>query len=255
MFLPANNKLVPDFVSGPHYGEIPFGHPVMPLLILDLERTLIGSAHDFSKGWRHVKRPGLSEFLRKLRPYYEIVIHSENDLGVVMDIMEAVDPDNVCIKLGNVAGEMRGHQVLKRLDCMNRPLNKILLIDDSEEASQLCPRNTLLVKPFTDVTDQNDTILLELIPLLQSFVHHNIEDYPAALDQLGTHDAEEACVEYRMRLGDKKRHLEEKKNSGLGGLIRGKVLPKEREEDDGFIRSRILSAKDIVGAAPEGDFG
>ena len=55
LLVPQTDKLVPDFVSGPSYGELPPGAQPPPLLVLDLERTLIGSIYDGRHGWRHVK--------------------------------------------------------------------------------------------------------------------------------------------------------------------------------------------------------
>lgn len=144
-----------------------------------------------------MKRPGLDQLIEKLSAYYEIVIFSENDVGVVQDLLMAIDPNSRTHKLGSSAAESRQGVMLKRLDFMNRNLSRVILIDDSEEASSLFPRNTLLVKPFNDVTDQNDTVLFDLVPLLQAFIHDQSTDFRDTIDDLGTHEAEEACVEYR----------------------------------------------------------
>ena len=77
--------------------------------------------------------------------------------------------------------------MLKRLDLMNRDQSRIILIDDSEKASSLFPRNTLLVKPYVDTTDQSDTALLDLIPLLQAFIHDQSTDFRDTIDDLGTY--------------------------------------------------------------------
>jgi import inner membrane translocase subunit TIM50 len=248
VFLPSSDKLLPDFGDPAVYGQLPPGTVAPPLLVVDLEKTLIGSVHDSQYGWRHVKRPGLDRFIRDLSQYYEIVIHSENDLGVSQDILLAIDPENRCHKLGSSSAEMQGDHILKRLDLMNRDLRRIVLIDDNPNSSSLFPRNTLLVKPFNDVNDTNDTVLYDLIPFLQAFVHEDAQDIPSILDSLGTHEAEEAVVEYRMRLHKKKYASQMKRNKGLGGVIRGVGNETGNEVDDGSIRSSILSPKDIVGA-------
>ena len=82
-----------------------------------------------------MKRPGIDEFIIQLCNYYEIVLFSENDLNVTMPIMMALDKENRCHKLGSSAAEFRNNVMLKRLDYMNRPLHKIILIDDDEKAS------------------------------------------------------------------------------------------------------------------------
>lgn len=246
IFEPAAEKLLPDWGNPQFYGNIPPDQPAPPLLVIDLEKTLIGSTYDSRHGWRHVKRPGVDKFIKQMANYFEVVIFSENDVGMVQEILMAVDPEGRCHKFGSSHAEVRGTTVLKRLDLMNRDLSRIILIDDNPDSFQLFPRNTLQVKPFTNVNDKSDNVLLELVPLLQAFVHEDIKDFRDAFDNLGTHDAEEAAVEYRMRVNQKKTEELQKRNKGLGSLIRG---GSESELDDGSVRSSILSPKDIVGGA------
>jgi hypothetical protein len=82
IFYPSSDKLLPDWPNAPFYANVPPGTPCPPLLVLDLEKTLVGSTYDARFGWRHVKRPGLDKFLKVLSQYYEIVIFSENDIGM-----------------------------------------------------------------------------------------------------------------------------------------------------------------------------
>lgn len=246
VFLPASDKFLPDFGDPAVYGEVPPGTVAPPLLVVDLEKTLIGSIHDPQYGWRHVKRPGLDRFIKDLSQYYEIVIHSENDIGVSQDILMAIDPENRCHKLGAAHAEVRGDTILKRLDLMNRDIRRIVLIDDNPSSASLFPENALIVKPFTNINDTTDTVLYDLIPFLQAFVHEDVRNIPQTLEKLGTHDAEDAIVEYRMRVAKRKAEEEHRRNQGLGAVIRN-VGKKEAVVDDGFIRSSILSPKDIVG--------
>ena len=182
-------KLLPDYPTAPCYAGIPPGVPCPPLLVLDLENTLVASTYDARYGWRHVKRPGLDKFISVLSKDYEIVLFSENDLGMVDQILVAIDPNNVCHKLGMNSGEIVGTTtpptVIKRLDYMNRDLAKVILIDDDPVAYQKFPRNTLAVKPFKDGNDISDTALLDLIPLLQAMHQENVEDFRDCLDNLG----------------------------------------------------------------------
>lgn len=240
---------MPDWPTAKCYENIPPGTPCPPLLIVDLERTLVGSVHDYQYGWRHVKRPGLDKFLKQMSQYYEVVIFSENDLGVSQEIMDAIDPENMTHRMGSAAAEIRGTKVLKRLEYMNRDPRRILVIDDNPESVELCMDNALLIKPFADVTSKTDKELENLIPLLQAFVHDGVQDFPKALRDLGTHEAEEAVAEYRMRLNEAKQAEQRRRNRGLGGLIRGAASAVS--EDDGFERSSVLSPSDIVGSTAE----
>lgn len=218
---PTEDQLIPDWGTDPYYnGQIPKGTPAPILLVLDLEKCIIGSEHTAKLGWRHVKRPGLDQFLLQLRQYYEIVIFSENPMP---ELLDEVDKDHCCLKIGPAAAELRNNVLMKRLDVLNREERKIILIDDDPKAAQLFPRNTLLVRPYVDVKDKSDRVLLDLIPLLQALVHENVEDVRDTLDNLGTHDAHEAVVEYQMRLANKLRQEEAARNRGLGGLLRERM--------------------------------
>jgi import inner membrane translocase subunit TIM50 len=245
IFEPNSDKLLPDWGS-PFYGNVPPGSVPPPLLVVDLEKTLIGSEYDVKHGWRHVKRPGLDKFIRDLSNYYEIVIFSENDIGTTQEILMHIDPEGRCHKFGSSAAEIKGTSVIKRLDYMNRDLSRIILIDDDPVSAQLFPRNTLFVKPFDNVQNKSDSVLYDLVPLLQAFVHEDCRDFRVTLDSLGTHEAEEAAIEYKMRLSRLKAQEGERRNRGLGGLIRGN---KPGEFDDELLpRSSILSPSQIVGA-------
>ena len=240
--------LIPHWPEAPCYGNPPPGTPAPPLLVLDVERTLVGSIYDAKHGWRHVKRPGLDKFLKALTQYYEVVLFSENDIGVASDILIAIDPEGMCHKLGAAAAEARGQVMLKRLDLMGRDLSRIVLIDDSEESSQLCPRNTLIIKPFVNIGDTTDRALDDLIPLLHALVHDEVGDFRLTLDDLGTHEADEAVTEYRMRLAEKKQAQDRKRNVGLGGVIRSKInADREALSEAMGSRSTILSPSQIVG--------
>ena len=274
VFDPSSDKLIPDWGNPTFYPNIPPGTPAPPLLVLDLEKTCIGSVYDAKTGWKHVKRPGLDEFLNQLHQYYEIVLFTENDIGVQQQVMLAIDKENRCHKLGSAAAEFRNNIMLKRLDNMNRDIRKIILIDDDEKAPQLFPRNTLLVKPYNDVFDKSDRILYDLIPLLQALVHEQPDDFRNTLDELGTHDADEAATEYSMSnllligyfrislicelfyyllgVSAKKRSEEEKRNRGLGGIIRNskRISKTSVDTEETISKSKVMSAAQIVGNNP-----
>jgi hypothetical protein len=91
IFLPAKNKLLPDFPDDPIYANIPPGTPAPPLLILDVEKTLVGAEHDARHGWRFVKRPGADKLIETLSNYYEIALFSERDMGMAEPIFLALD--------------------------------------------------------------------------------------------------------------------------------------------------------------------
>lgn len=250
VYQPHSDQLIPTYEAGAFYGPVPPGAPPPPLLVLDLEKTLIGSVHDAKYGWRHVKRPGIQKFIDRLSQYYEIVIFSENEKNV--DILDAIDPERKCHKLGAESAEAKGGVMMKRLDYMNRDLSRIVLIDDSESTSSLFPRNTLLIKPFTDINDKTDAALVELLPLLQALVHDGVKDFRDCFDDLGTHEASEAVLEYKMRVSDAKDAMQEKRRKGLGSLLNKK---KGGSSDLSDVSESGSLLSQIVGDSPSGGFG
>ena len=246
---PYSDELLPKWESGAFYGEIPPGQPPLPLLVLDLEKTLITSTHDAKYGWRHVKRPGFDRFLEDASKYFEIVILSENSGW--QEFAEGLDPKGMAHKFGPEAGEVRNNVVLKRLDIMGRPMDRIILIDDSAEASQLFPQNTLLIKPFDDINDTRDRELADLMTLLQAIIHDRVESFPACFKDLGTNDAREAITEYRMRVSEAKAAEFSKRNKGLGALLRGEADPGD-EVDDVLAGESLMSKLQIGGSGKDG---
>lgn len=246
VYMPSVDKILPDFPDAPCYGNVPPGTPAPPLLVVDLEKTLIGSVYDAQHGWRHAKRPGLDQFINQLSQYYEIAIVSENDLGAVQEVLAAIDPEGKCHKFGNNVLQMRGTQYIKRLDFMNREMRKIILVDDNPNSVDGFEANTLLVKPYTDVEDKRDRVLLDLVPLLQAMVHESgpNTDFRRVINKLGTHDAQEAAIEYQVRLRQKKEEEWNRKNVGLGRLLRGNM---EHKAVDMESSSLAPSMSDLIG--------
>ena len=168
---PTFDKIIPDWGTDPYYqNQIPPGTPPFALLVVDVEKTLVGSEHTAIGGWKYAKRPGVDVFLDQLKPpYYEIVLMCETDQS--LEFIDEIDKERGLFRVGPWAQELvAGNKLVKRLDRMNRDPAKILVIDDSAESTALCPRNTLLVKPFTDLSDTKDRVLYDLIPLLQALV-------------------------------------------------------------------------------------
>lgn len=244
VFLPYNADQIPRFESGPIYGEVPPWAEAPPLLVLDVEKTLIGSVHDTKYGWRHVKRPGVKKLIDGLTKYgyYEIVLFSENYDSD--EIFMSLDPDGKCHKLSGHDAEERDGMRLKRLDLMNRNLGRIVLIDDDENSAQLFPRNSLIIKPFENVNDTTDDSLMQLLGLLQGLQHDGVKDFRDAFDDLGTHEVEEAVTEYRMRVVEAKNKEKGKRTKGLGSLIRRNT--QESDSDEYFSDRPSLLSQVIV---------
>ena len=261
--LPSSDELLPAWGSLPEYASVPPGTPALPLLVLDVEKTLIASEHDPRFGWRHVKRPGADKMIAQLSMIYEIVLITENDTAAMEHVLLSLDPEHRCHKMGSPQCELRGDDLLKRLDYMNRDLSRIILVDDSPTSSKLFPRNTILVSPYEDVRDKKDTELIELTPVLAALgTLESMPDLRRTLDDLGhgTREAKELIVEYQMRVSQAKMQEENKRNRGLGKFIRQTALkappasasPPPEEGENTSVLSRIVGvAPDAAGAAAE----
>jgi mitochondrial import inner membrane translocase subunit TIM50 len=250
--LPSSDELLPTWGSLPDYANVPPGTPAPPLLVLDVEKTLIASEHDPRYGWRHVKRPGAAKLIAQLSNIYEIVLITESDTATMEHVLISLDPEHRCHKMGSPQCELRGDDLLKRLDFMNRDMSRIILVDDCEKASQLFPRNTILVTPYEDVRDKNDTELLELIPVLAAMgTLDSMPDLRRTMDELGhgTRKAADLNVEYQMRVHNAKTTEEMKRNRGLGKILRQAAVTtpppaaaKEPAKEKGSVLSQIMGS-------------
>ena len=228
---PVSEKLIPDYPTDPYYAadDSPPGTPPRILLVLDVEKTLLGMEHDALHGWRYFKRPGLNQFLRQLAPYFEFVLHFESDMSTeaVQALVEEMQINAFLLGPATMQSEVDG-TLVKRLDLMNRDLKRVILIDDDEQAAKMFPNNTLYVSPYEDKSDTDDTVLLDLIPMLQSLVHYAADDVRAVFDNLGSHNAEEVATEYRRRVHRAKQGEKDRRNKGIGKFIR-ENLPNEEQ--------------------------
>lgn len=221
--LPAREKLLPDWPDDPFYANVAVpGSPPPPLLVLDLEKTLIAHEYDPKYGWTYTKRPGLDEFITTMSKYYEIAIFSDNELNP--DIMSAL-PEVAIHYFAVHDQEQKDGKILKRLDYLNRDLSRVILIDDNPEAFSLFPENSIQIKPF-EVDSKHDESLINLVPLLTAIVadSSNIKDFRVTIKDLGTNNAEGMVEEYNMRIYKFKAQEYHEKNRGLGGMIRNDIL-------------------------------
>ena len=124
---PNRNRLLPDWPMPNVPPDLPCPHT----LVLDLEDTLVRSEWSRKYGWRHAKRPGVDEFLATLSQYYEIVLMSPGNIGVVEPVILSLDTQN-CImhRLFREAHDYVDGVHMKNLEYMNRPRGRIVVVDN-----------------------------------------------------------------------------------------------------------------------------
>ena len=252
---PTYDKLLPDWSQIPN---VPHDIPVPMTLVLDLENTLVSSTWDRKYGWRHAKRPHVDRFLHELAQYYEIVLYSPSIDGVADPVVTNLDKDGCILhRLYRDATYYHNGVHVKDLKRLNRPLNRMIVIDDDPLEVQFNPENWIPVKPYTDPTDRSDTTLLRLLPFLIEIAREGYDDIPALLAQYRGMDADQIADEQERRIRNIREMREQRARQGLGGLVRGGGhLPSPELVVDEYAPTTTMSstpqltAKDIAGAAP-----
>lgn len=145
-------------------------------LVLDLDETLVCTTWDRQNGWRTKRRPYLDKFLTTLSQHYEIVVFSCGLVHTVDPVLGALDPNQSLImyRLYRDSTTYRAGKYIKDLTRLNRDLNRVVMIDDTEEHTIDQPENSIVVPPFTGQSD--DTVLLQLIPFLEGLAKKDVPD-------------------------------------------------------------------------------
>lgn len=239
--------------------NIPPDFPAPPTLVLDLENTLVCSTWDRKYGWRFAKRPGVDKFLSTLAQYYEIVIFTPSPEGLAIPVLDSLDSKGyVMHRLHREATHYHNGVHCKDLSWLNRPLRKIVVLDDDPAALQFQPENLIRVKPYDNPNDREDTTLERILPLLVEISREGYDDIPKLLSQFQGMDADEIADEFERRVADIRVRRDEITQRGLGGFASGRNLPAPELPPDfagGFGGSSgqqsQLTAKDLVGDAPK----
>ena len=169
------------------------------MLVLDIDETLVHAsftpdAHYDTKvtitvggetGHIYVAyRPHLKTFLAAVAPLFEIAVFTASQSCYASQLMDTIDPQR---KLGSHrlfrehCTEVNGARV-KDLSLLGRPLERMVIIDNSPVAYLFQPRNAIPILSWFD--DPNDTELLKLIPMLKQLanepkVYDLLDDYNA----------------------------------------------------------------------------
>jgi len=212
LYEPMTEKLLPDRSK-----DIP---PHIPVLVIDLEQTIVRSTWDRRHGWRSVKRPGLDEFLEQMRQHYEIILFSPTGYAIASAVVEQLDPQMKYFThhLFRESTLYKNGQYIKDLSRLNRPLSRTIIIDDDAAAFQLQKENGIKVRPFADINDQSDTTLTDLIPLLK-----RLAKKPPSTDlrdELRKYEGRDIVATVHEEIVREREEAERAMNSGLGGAIR-----------------------------------
>lgn len=148
-----------------------------PIVAIDLDDTLIYS-YDLRPNREHicvkvgrcrvyiVFRPGVIEFLQKINEFYELFIFTASDKVYGNKVIDAIAPyiDTQHRLFRDSCISAHGYQI-KDLRKLERPLNRVLLVDDMCASAYYQQSNLVRIAPWSG--DPNDTVLLhQLLPAL-----------------------------------------------------------------------------------------
>ncbi|KAG5518057.1 hypothetical protein PMAC_003243 [Pneumocystis sp. 'macacae'] len=214
---PAFDKLLPDPLPEPYQRRF--------TLVLDLDDLLIHSEWSREHGWRIAKRPGLDYFLSYLSQYYEIVIFTAQYAATAIPIIQKLDPyrSSLSASLFREATRYVNGKLVKDLSYMNRPLDKIIMLDTNPDSYSSQPDNAIAMEPWKG--DPDDKELISLIPFLEYIASMEVSDVrPVIASYRGKHIPTEWARREKMLKDNIKKEWEEhnkNNNSWVSFLLNG----------------------------------
>lgn len=126
-------------------------------------------------------RPGCFQFLQEMNKHYEVIIYTASLSKYADPLMNILDPEKLCTsRLFREHCTWLDQTYVKDMSLINRPMENIILIDNSPNSYRLQPENAL---PCTTwYTDPSDTELFEFIPLLTGL--SKVKDVRVVLSQV-----------------------------------------------------------------------
>lgn len=112
-------------------------------------------------------RPNLRAFLDKLSNLFNIYVFTASEASYANKIIDIILPNvkSCCRFFKDSCSHFYGYLV-KDLELINKPLNQILLIDDSAGSALKNPNNLVKIKPWNG--EKDDNILSSLIKVLEN---------------------------------------------------------------------------------------
>ncbi|XP_054288817.1 mitochondrial import inner membrane translocase subunit TIM50-C-like [Macrosteles quadrilineatus] len=200
---PSRKKLLPDPVTYP-YIQPPY------TLVLEMTDLLVHPEWTYSTGWRFKKRPGVDQFLEQVAPpLFETVIYTAEPGMIAFPILATLDSKgSIMYRLFRDATDyIDGHHV-KNLDCLNRDLKRVIVVDWNPDSVKLHRANTLLIPQWKG--DVDDTSLIELAAFLRTIADNQVDDVRDVLLHYSQYDDPlETFKERQIKLLEESKKLEE----------------------------------------------
>ncbi|XP_025105179.1 mitochondrial import inner membrane translocase subunit TIM50-like [Pomacea canaliculata] len=216
---PSRDKLLPDPLQYP-YLQPPY------TLVMEMTGVLVHPDWTYGTGWRFKKRPGIDYFLHQVGPpLFEIVIYTQEQGMTADPLVSSLDPNGyIMYRLYRDATRYQNGHHIKDLACLNRDLSKVIMVEWNPNATELNPRNTLLIPKWTGSDD--DRTLIDLAHFLKTIASSGVEDVRNVIEYYSQFDDPIAAFrenqrklqEEQERLAQEYKDKEEKKSiwGGLG---------------------------------------
>lgn len=118
----------------------------------------------------------MDAFLKQVSQFYEVVVYTDQLQTYADPILDRLDPNRQYIhyRLYRDATKYTGGEHVRDLSQLNRDLSRVILISPNEKAFRLQPDNAIQVQPYN--LEKEDTVLLDLMPFLESICRTNVPD-------------------------------------------------------------------------------
>ncbi|CAD8140262.1 unnamed protein product [Paramecium octaurelia] len=159
---------------------LPYTNPKTYTLVLDMDETLI---HFTDQTGHFLIRPFTHQFLQEMSQFYELVVFTAGLPDYANWVLDQVDKNrNISYRLFRQHALQYSNQFIKDLSRLGRDLSKCIIVDNVPDNFQNQPENGIFIKTW--YSDQNDTALAELGPILKSIVMKKAEDVRLALKEV-----------------------------------------------------------------------
>ena len=155
-------------------------------LVLDLDETLVCMKfpNNNNNGILHF-RNGLFEFLDAIYPFYELISFTSATQIYSDSIIKQIESKKKYFSyhLYREHTVIYGKEYIKDISKIGRDLNKMIIVDNLGSNFRLNKENGILIYPFYDENNKNDSALIELKKILILIYHKNYNDIREGLKE------------------------------------------------------------------------
>ena len=174
-FIIADNKSMPN-ISVP-YLQKKINDEKHFTLVLDLDETLVSFKREDADTGILKLRPGLDEFLKEMKPLYELIVFTAGTQDYADPIIDAIEKEEKFFekRLYRQHAVIIENLFVKDLSKLGRDLSKVIIIDNMPHNFRLQKDNGIYIKNFYG-EDKHDSTLYDLVPILKEIASNKSND-------------------------------------------------------------------------------